>query len=115
MTFSMIDIKIYSYMAVILLLHVLYIMIFVGMGNINKAFVEKLNTFVQISIGVFLFVKFFPLRQHKLEPGDGAIIFGCSTFILTNVGVNALVMRLIEKGVFNTTGIKLPFGGEAAA
>lgn len=102
-------------MAVILLLHVLYVMIFIGMGNINKEFVEKLNTFVQIAIGLFLFIKFFPLRQHKLEPGDGAIIFGCSTFILTNVGVNALVMRLIEKGVFNTTGIKLPFSGSSAA
>lgn len=91
-------------MGVVLLLHVLYVMIFIGMGNINKDFVQRLSTGIQVAVGLFLFIKFFPLRKYKLEPGDDAIIFGCSTFILTNVGVTSLVMRLIEKGVFNATG-----------
>lgn len=96
-------------MAVIILLHILYVMIFIGMGNISAEFVQNLSTGIQIAVGLFLFVKFFPLRKHKLEPGDDAIIFGCSTFILTNVGVSTIVMRLLEKGVFNVTGFRAPF------
>lgn len=104
------DIKIYSYTSIIIILHVLYIMLFIGMGNISKEFVQKISTVVQIVIGLFLFIKFFPLRNHTLEPGDGAIIFGCSTFILTNVGVTSLMLRLIEKDIFNDIiHLKLPF------
>jgi len=101
MKITAIDFKIYSYTAIIIFLHVLYIMAFVGIGNISKEFIQKISTIVQIAIGIFLFIKFFPFREYKLEPGDGAIIFGCSTFILTNVGITSIVMNLIEKGGIN--------------
>ena len=101
MKITPIDLKIYSYTAIIIFLHILYILVFIGIGNISKEFVQKVSIIVQIAIGIFLFIKFFPFREYKLEPGDSAIIFGCSTFILTNVGVTSIVMNLIEKGVFN--------------
>lgn len=100
MKFTSEDIKIYSYTGVIIFIYILYFLIFIGMGHINKEFVQKLNTIIQIVVGLFLFIKFFPYRNYIIDKGDVVIIFGCSTFILTNAGVTQYFLKNIETGVF---------------
>jgi cadmium resistance protein CadD (predicted permease) len=93
------DLKFYFYMGCVSVLHISYVFVYLGMGYVDKKWIQQLNSFVQIAVGLFLFVKFFPFRAHKLEPGDDAIIFGCSVFLLTNVGITNGLMTYVEKGL----------------
>jgi protein-S-isoprenylcysteine O-methyltransferase Ste14 len=93
------DLKFYFYMGCVSVLHIGYVGLYLGMGYVDKKWIQQLNSFIQIVVGLFLFVKFFPFRVHKLEPGDSAIIFGCSVFLLTNVGITNGLMVYVEKGL----------------
>ena len=73
------------YIITMLILHVLYILVFFGIYTVNPIYIDALNILIQTFIGVFLVVRFFPLRKYVLRDFDGHIIFGAGSFLLTNL------------------------------
>jgi hypothetical protein len=70
----------------LLILHTIYVLIFFGLFNINKIFINYLNIFIQTFICIFLLVRFHPFRKHELRENDSKIIFGTAIILLTNLG-----------------------------
>ena len=70
----------------LLILHIIYVLIFFGLFNINKFFINYLNIFIQTFICIFLLVRFHPFRKHVLREHDSSIIFGTAIILLTNLG-----------------------------
>lgn len=63
-----------------------YLAIFFGIAFLDKKYVEILNVITQLSVTMFLIIRFFPLRTtHQLTKLDVSIIFYCATFLLLNV------------------------------
>lgn len=63
-----------------------YLAIFFGIAFLDKKYVEILNVITQLSVTMFLIIRFFPLRTtHELTKLDVSIIFYCATFLLLNV------------------------------
>jgi len=70
----------------IVFFHISYIVLFIGLFQINKEYLRILDILIQTFICVFLIVRFNPFRKHILRPRDGKIIFGSATFLLLNLG-----------------------------
>jgi len=73
------------YTITMLILHIFYILVFFGIYTVNPIYIDVLNILIQTFIGVFLVVRFFPLRKYVLREFDGHIIFGAGSFLLTNL------------------------------
>lgn len=106
--------KYYTYVGLVAIFYALCIAVMIGY-KIDKSYIRILSNVIQVGVGLFLFVRFFPYggaagpggrsRRLCLEPGDEAIIFGCAMFLLSNVGFTEYVLRVVE----NDVGISLPF------
>jgi hypothetical protein len=86
------------YITTILLLHVVYIAIFLGLISINTMhmYINMLNIGVQLFIGLFLTWRFHPLRTHEYKKHDAKIIFGSGIFLLTNLGFFSVFQNIIQ-------------------
>lgn len=73
-----------------LILHIAYLLIFIGILSTNSVYLDYLSTFIQVFIGLFLAYRFNPLRTAELKEYDETIIFGSAVFLLTNVGLTQL-------------------------
>jgi hypothetical protein len=78
------SIKFYVYL--IVFAHVVYVFVFMGMISMNSVYLRELNFAAQAIVCLILIIRFFPLRHHELKKHDPALIFGCSTFLLMNLG-----------------------------
>ena len=70
----------------IVLFHIAYVMLFIGIFQFNKEYLNILDVSIQTFICIFLIIRFNPFRKHILRPSDGQIIFGSATFLLLNLG-----------------------------
>jgi hypothetical protein len=70
----------------IIFFHVAYVLLFIGLFQFNKEYLNILDILIQTFICIFLIVRFNPFRKHVLKPSDGQIIFGSATFLLLNLG-----------------------------
>ena len=89
--------------------HLAYVLIFIGLFQFNKDYLNILDISIQSFICFFLIVRFNPFRKHVLRPSDAHIIFGSATFLLLNLGfVKLFNQTAINKAdnVLNDTGIK---------
>ena len=75
----------------ILLLHVCYFLVFIGLLNVNTNYLDGLSIFIQVFIGLLLIYRFNPLRTAELKVYDQQIIFASAIFILTNVGFTQIL------------------------
>jgi hypothetical protein len=84
----------------IVFFHVAYIMLFIGIFQFNKKYLNILDILIQTFICVFLIIKFNPFRKHILKSSDVQIIFGSATFLLLNLSFvklfNQRVINIIE-------------------
>jgi hypothetical protein len=87
------------YITTILVLHVVYITVFLGFLNINKTYINILNVGIQLFIGLFLIWRFHPLRTHEYKKYDARIIFGSGIFLLTNLGFFSVFQNMIQTRV----------------
>jgi hypothetical protein len=69
----------------ILLLHVVYIFIFIGISAFNSIYLNMLDIFIQSFVCLFLLFRFHPFRKHKLREYDADIIFSSALFLLFNM------------------------------
>lgn len=76
----------------VIIMYVLYIVLFLGLGQWASATVIQTFLFYfQLFICLFLIVRFHPFRTHILRPLDVQIIFGCAVLLLTNLGVVSIM------------------------
>lgn len=81
----------------IIFFHVAYVMIFIGLFQLNKEYLSILDISIQSFICIFLIVRFNPFRKHILRPSDAKIIFGSATFLLLNLSF----IKLFNKHLMN--------------
>lgn len=85
------------YPYIIILVHVLYFSIFIGIMTINSVYIKSLNVFVQLLVCIFLLIRFHPFREHELKKYDSRIIFSCAIFLITNLlfveGINQYITK----------------------
>jgi hypothetical protein len=92
----------------IVFLHLAYVVVFIGLVELNEKYLNVLDISIQSFICIFLIVRFNPYRKHVLRPSDAQIIFGSATFLLLNLGfVKFFNQTAINKAdnVLNDTGI----------
>ena len=73
------------YPYIIILIHVLYFSIFIGILSMNSLYIKSLNIFLQLLVSIFLLIRFHPFREHELKKYDSRIIFSCAIFLITNL------------------------------
>jgi hypothetical protein len=78
------------------------------MANISKQYIRALSTIIQLFVGLYLAVRFFPYKKHKIDNSDAAVIFGCAVFLLTNVGFTESILRTFEHGFGLPKTVDLP-------
>jgi predicted nucleic acid-binding protein len=73
------------YFHMIVLMHVIYVFVFIGIIAINSLFLKTFNILIQTFVCVFLLFRFHPYRHHKLREYDTSIIFSSAGFLLFNM------------------------------
>ena len=81
----------------IIFFHVAYVLLFIGLFQFNKEYLNILDISIQTFICIFLIIRFNPFRKHILRPSDAQIIFGSATFLLLNLGF----VKLFNKQLLN--------------
>jgi len=74
------------YVYAIIVTHLIYILLFIGIVNLNADYLNILDTSIQFFVCLFLIIRFNPFRKHTFKPGDAHVIFGSATFLLLNLG-----------------------------
>jgi hypothetical protein len=69
------------------LFYALYLVLFFGLVSINETYINYLHVGIQVTISLFLLIRFHPFRNHVLEPQDGPVIFSAAIFLLTSLGL----------------------------
>jgi hypothetical protein len=87
------------YIGSLFILHLAYILVFLGIIQYTPMFVNNLNILIQVFVCIFLMVKFHPFRKHELKEFDSTIIFGSAMFLLTNIGFTQLLTNYFGKTV----------------
>jgi drug/metabolite transporter (DMT)-like permease len=70
------------------LFYALYLVLFFGLVSINEIYINYLHVGIQVTISLFLLIRFHPFRNHVLEPQDGPVIFSAAIFLLTSLGLS---------------------------
>ena len=73
------------YFHMIWLMHIIYVLVFIGIIAINSLFLKTFNILIQSFVCAFLLFRFHPFRSHKLREYDSKIIFGSAGFLLFNM------------------------------
>ena len=73
------------YFHMVVLMHVIYICVFIGIISFNSLFLKTFNILIQTFVCLFLLFRFHPYRHHKLREYDANIIFSSAGFLLFNM------------------------------
>lgn len=93
------------YISMIVTLHILYFVTFIGIIRVNSTYIHYLDVFIQLFICVFLMLRFNPFREHKLHKNDSIIIFGSAVFLLSNLGVTRWFYSYADHTVKNISHV----------
>lgn len=74
------------YIYSIISIHIIYIIIFIGIINLNGNYLNEFNIFIQLFVCLFLILRFNPFRKPVFREHDAHVIFGSATFLLLNLG-----------------------------
>jgi len=87
------------YFISLIAVHVIYIVVFFGIVNIDTKYMNYLNISIQIFICTYLIIKYRPFRKHIMRENDYSIIFGSAMFLLTNLGALQLIEQYLPKSL----------------
>jgi len=82
---NLLDGFVHYYVSSIVVLHVLYVLAFIGILSFNGALLRIFSILIQIFICGFLMFRFHPFRKHHLREHDAKIIFSSAAFLLFNM------------------------------
>ena len=76
----------YIYIFSLLIIHLVYIAVFLGVFVTIPEYIRLLNIFIQVFLCFVLMIRFHPFRENpKLNNGDTMFIFGAGFILFTNV------------------------------
>jgi len=87
----------------VILAHVLYFITYIGIFYVDITYIHILNVLTQTFICVFLFIRFFPYRQHQLNKYDTPMIFGSALLLASNLIATEYSKTVIGRMVSDTT------------
>lgn len=74
------------YFVTMLIIHVIYGLVFLGIVLSVPSYIYALNMFVQILLCLFLMFRYRPFRNnYTFKRADANLIFGASTLLLFNI------------------------------
>uniref|UniRef100_A0A6C0HZG5 Uncharacterized protein n=1 Tax=viral metagenome TaxID=1070528 RepID=A0A6C0HZG5_9ZZZZ len=74
------------FMFSVVIIHISYIAIFLGVFYINENYIRYLSTLIQTFVAILLTIRFNPFNKYyKTTEFDKQIIFYSATFLLLNV------------------------------
>ena len=76
------------------LLYVLYLLTVLGIWSQAPQYLNSLEYFLQIFIGVLLIVLNNPITKHKYSPIDKKLAFSAGFFLLASTTLNTFLRRL---------------------
>lgn len=80
------NVAISIYLISLLLIHIGYLAVFLGVFATIPTLVNYLNVAVQFFLCFFLMIRFHPFREtYKLQPADIMFIFGSAFLLFTNL------------------------------
>lgn len=100
-TDKLLDSLVPYYIYAIVGIHVIYIIAFIGLINLNGAYLNEYNIFIQTFVCLFLLLRFNPFRKHNFKESDSHIIFGSATFLLLNLGFVEVFRQTIKVDLNN--------------
>jgi hypothetical protein len=89
------------YVYILMVFHIAYVFLYIGVVSLNKAYLRELNIAIQLFVCVFLIIRFFPMRKYVLKEYDPNIIFGSATFLLLNLGFIEVVSKYLPASIAN--------------
>lgn len=80
------------YKIVMAIIHIVYILLFLGIVSINFKYLRFFSIVIQIMVCIFLIVRFHPFREHYYIKNDATILFGSAIFMLENLGLTEIAI-----------------------
>ena len=88
----------------ILLIHVIYVAVFLGIFVNVPFYIRYLNFIIQVLLCFILMIRFHPFKEHNTSNQvDGMFIFGAATFLFTNVVLVEMVKFPVVNAYLNRT------------
>lgn len=84
---GMIRVSSYFFIFVIIVLHFLYLCLFLGIIENKIYLLDYINVSIQVIISLFLIIRFHPFTKHTFYNEDSIVIFNSALFLLTNLGI----------------------------
>ena len=81
------------YIYIIIFTYILYLIVFIGLIQLNHTYLRLFSSFIQLCIALFLIIKFNPFSKHQFVKKDSRIIFSSGIFLLINLGTTELFIR----------------------
>ena len=104
------------YIGTLLVIHVMYLAVFLGIFTTVPKFVKYLNIGIQTFLCLFLMIRFHPFREkYALKSEDIMFIFGSAFILFTNLvlvelvkipAIGNVVNKRLDK-IEKDTGLKL--------
>ena len=86
------------FMISILILHILYLAVFMGVAFIDESYIRNFSTIIQTFVSVFLAIRFNPFTtDNRITEFDKQVIFYSATFLLLNVVATEVYTAFIER------------------
>ena len=98
------------YIYSVLLAHLLYVLLALGIFIVDKKYIHYLNVFTQAFVAGFLIYRFHPYTKYELREDDNILLFGAGIFLLTNIGITSLIVNNITSSIKYVT--KQVFSGK---
>lgn len=77
-------------------IYIIYIMIFLGMWNSAPEYLDDLNYYLKIFVGIVLTYTFNPFYKIPADKIHMDIAFSAGLLLLASTSLNALVIRLTD-------------------
>ena len=106
-----IDKAAYFYYGIVGLIHLAYLITFLGIAVIDSSYIHSLNVAIQVFIATFLIYRFNPWRKNlTITAADTTIAFGSAILLATNlIGVElARWINPVLSGVQKTVQHYIP-------
>ena len=78
--------------------YVLYFLVMFGIGNFAPQYLEIIETFLKIFVGLILFIRYNPITYKKKQFGefDRRLVFSSSIFLLLSTALMGSIEAIIK-------------------
>jgi hypothetical protein len=85
-----------GYLNLIRINAVLYILTLIGLISIPAEYLDYFNSFLSITVSLFLILRFNPFYKSKFKNIDKQLVFSSALFIFSTNTINKLIIKHIK-------------------